>query len=187
MEKIKFQFNQPKDVSVEIDGQTIMVRPYLTLNEMGAMINQYLETYFHSETKTIGMDLWNAFDAEWAMKLMVVDFCTNLPATEGDFENIFYSDIFEIIRDKIENYWDFAGLLDEILQNVKSQIAQKNSVGAMLDSLYSKAELLVQQLIDSTENLTPEQLMQLKETGSALVDKIAENPIVKEVFKESGK
>ena len=185
MEKSKFNFKKPENVVLEIDGQNVVVRPYLELNEMVALINNYLDEYFHPDTKSIAMDEWNLYDAEFSLKMAIVDFVSSIPVAEGSFENLFYSNLYDIIEAKIVNYWDFRELLDKIVDNIKESIAQKKSVGGIIDSLYEKGKVILDQLVESTKNLTPEQLEKLKETGKELVDKIAQNPIVGEVFKDA--
>ena len=184
MEKTQFNFEQPKDVVIEVDGQEIKVKPFLDLNQQIGLINSYLETYFQSSEKDVLMDKWNVTGAENALKLATVDLCSSI-AIEGAFENLFYLSTYELIEEQIVNYWEFREILDEVVSNVKEQITQKKSVGGIIDNLYEKGKVILDQLVESTKNLTPEQLEKLKETGKELVDKIAQNPLVGEVFKDA--
>jgi hypothetical protein len=119
--------------------------------------------------------------------MAVVDLCTDIKM-EGAFENLFYDPlIFDTITKNILNYDDFLDLLYGVVNNIEEQLAQKRSVGGIIDSLYEKVGIIINQLIESTKNLTPEQLENLKETGKELVDKINTSPLAQEVFKDMAK
>jgi len=186
MEKGTFNFVVPENKILNLDEGEIIVKPYLDMNLQAALINQYTTTFFSSDNKTIAMDEWDEWGAECALKLAIIDLCSSVPV-DGDFENILLSGIYDRIEREIKNYQEFRWLLDNTISNIKEQIAQKKSIGGTLDSLFEKARILVDNLIKSTENLTPEQLKKLKETGQELVDKLAENPLVAEVFKDVAK
>ena len=183
MEKSTFNFKPPENVVLEIDGQNVTVRPYLELNEMVALINNYLDEYFYPDTKSIEMDMWNLYDAEFSLKMAIVDFTSSIPVAEGSFENLFYSNLYDIIEAKIVNYWDFRELLDSIVKNIKAQIVQKNS----LASLVEKVGVLLSDLTEGLKDLTPEKLEKLKEVGKDLVTQINESSVAKEVFSDAAK
>jgi hypothetical protein len=186
MKKTEKGIATPENVIIETHGVEIEIKPFISLAEMVGLIQSYVSTYFHSTKKDIDEDSFDVINAEYTLKLQIVDLFTSLPI-EGDFDNIFYSGVYGEIENKIENYWEFRGILEEVVSNIKEQIAQKNSIGSMLDSLYGKVQVLVEQLISATENLTPEQLEKLKETGKELVDKISQNPIAKELFADASR
>lgn len=187
MDKKVFDFALPEDKTLNINGEIIVVKPYLTLAEQLQFINEYLEIYLHSETKNVNEDERNYFDAEYTLKMAIINHCSNITIT-GAFENLFYNpETYNTIVSSIANYDEFMSLLYTIVENVEDQIAQKKQVGVVLESLYAKIEILLAQISESVKNLTPETLEKLKETGTILIDKLNSTPLVKEVFKESGK
>jgi len=180
MEKKEFVFNQPELKIVEINGQEITVRPFLSLAEQLALINNYIDTYFTPDENNISKDEYNLWGAEYALKLAIVDFCSSIEI-KGAFENLLYGKGYQEIENAIVNYWDFRELLDETVKNIKSQIIQKNS----LASLVEKAGLILNDLGESMKNFKPEDLNKLKEAGKELISSINESPIAKEVFADS--
>jgi hypothetical protein len=183
MEKKNLDFKLPENVIVDIMGQDVTVRPYLTMVESVALINNYLKEYFSPETKSLDMPQWAAWDAEYSLTLALVDLLTDIKIDETvAFENLFYSGDFLRIREEIINFYEFRELLDRAVEDVKAQIEQKRSIGWAIDTLYSKLEGLLEQVSESVKNLNPEMLDKLKETGNSLIEKLAENPTVKEVF-----
>lgn len=187
MDKKVFNFLLPEDKVLNIGGQEIIVKPYLTLAEQLQLINEYLEIYFHSEIRGINEDERDYFDAEYALKMAIINHCSSITIT-GAFENLFYNpETYNAIINSVANYDEFMNLLCTIVKNVEDQMAQKKQVGAVLESLYAKIEILLAQVSESVKNLTPETLEKLKETGTSLIDKLNSTPLVKEVFKESGK
>jgi hypothetical protein len=186
MEKKNYNFSNPDSVFITVMGQEVEVRPFLNVNEQIALINQYLETYFSLETKSIEKDAWAEWDAEYALQLGIVDLLSDIKI-EGAFDNLFYSNGYQEIENVIVNYWQFRQLLDDAVENIKRQLEMQNSVGAKLDSLFNKIEVLLNNLNNSMQNMNPEMLEKLKETGTELVGKLTENPLVQEVYKDMNK
>ncbi len=180
------KFEAPENMVLELDEGSVIIKPYLDMNTQAALINQYAATFFSSDNKAIAMDEYAEWEAEYALKLGIIDLQTSVPI-DGEFENLFYSGTYDRIEREIKNYQEFRWLLDDTVSNIKAQVAQKKSIGGTLDSLFEKTKVLVDQLVKSTENLDAEQLEKLKETGQSLVDKLTENPIAKEIFADAAK
>jgi hypothetical protein len=187
MDKKVFKFDLPEIVRKEIGGIWIDIKPYLSLSEQAQLLRDYVEQYFHSEKTTVSESRFDVFSAEYTLRLAIIGYCTNVIPTEGKIENLFYTNAYDEILDEIVNYSDFRDMLYTLVKEIKEDISEKNSVGGVIDSLYEKVEILINQLIESTKNISPEELEKLKETGKELVDRITQNPLVQEVFKESGK
>jgi RNAse (barnase) inhibitor barstar len=188
MEKKVLQFGKFEVRTIDIDGTEVEVMPFLTMEDELALINMYVKNHFFPEINNTEKSDWAYWDAERALKLGVIDLKTSIQIEGTEFENFFYSpNIWEKITDSINNYWDFREILDQTVNDIKKQLAMKNSVGAKLDSLFDKIEVLLNSLQESMANLNPEMLDKLKETGSALIDKLSENPIAKEVLADSSR
>lgn len=192
MEKRTVEFKTPENVVIKREGLGITIKPFLSLAEMSGIINEYCSTYFSpvlkEDSKSIKMDSWRYFDADFAMKLAVLDFCTDMTVTEGAFENLFYDEsIYNAVTKEILNYNTFLMLLYGVVDNIKKQIEIKKSIGAVVEGLGEKLASLLSQVSESIEAFKPEDIDALKKAGSELVDKIAENPMVKGVFAEASK
>jgi hypothetical protein len=182
MEKKIFEFSTPKDIVRKVGDLEITVKPFLSLGEMVGLINQYVETYFSPTSKSIEKDEYGYLDAEYAMRLAILDLCTNLIVDSGAFENLFYDElIWFTVRDSISNYAMFSEFLDGTIKNIKEQDIAKNS----LASLVEKVGVLLNDLTEGLKDLTPEKLEKLKEAGKDLVAQINESSVAKEVFSDT--
>ena len=188
MQKKVLQFGKFADEIISIDGQDVIVAPFLTLDQMVSLINQYVENYFYPEVKSINKSERAYYDAEQALKLGIVDLATSIQIEGSEFEHLFYDpEIFNKITACINNYWEFDELLRGTVDSIKEEMELKNSIGAKMDELFNKISLLLDNLQESMANLNPEMLEKLKATGNELVEKISNNELVQGVFADADK
>ena len=186
MEKKVFEWKVPENELLDVGGYKIEVMPYIPLSEQVRIINEYVMAYFHPDKKFIIEDECDSYTAEYALKLALLDICTNIKL-EGDFENVLYLNIYEQVEMSITNYYEFRNALDSIVANIKEQRLKNSSVGLVIDSIYQKINVLISELGENIKNFKPEDLEKLKEVGNSLVEKINESPLVQAVFEDAAK
>lgn len=173
------------------NGQTIHVKPYLSLEEQQSIMVNYVEEYF-SQTSFVQTP-FNLIGAEYGMMLNIIDVCTSIPvivseeAKEGDeevkrpafpldkiFENF---ELWEQIISKIKNYKEFRKILDNVIKEIKDQKAQNLSVGYVIDNLYEKATSFFSTAL--TTKISDDEFNKVK----LLMDEISKSPVLSGALK----
>ena len=189
MDKIIYTFAIPENVILEIGDNKLTVKPYLSLKEQLQLISDYIDTYFFSKEKKLDKADWDYLSAEYGLRFSIMEICfLDMDVTASNCENMLYdAPVWSMIESTIKNYWDFRTLLNHCVEDMKSQIHSKESVGAVIDSLAGRLTILINQFIESTKSLTPEMLEELKKAGRELIEDVEKNPIAMAAYRESDK
>jgi hypothetical protein len=193
MEKKVFELKQPKIIEIEFSGNIIEVTPYITRLQVAGMINNYLMAYFMSDRKSVPvtMSTRNFLDAEYALKLDIIDNLTNIKVLENnklifDIDLAIANGLYSKIQNSIVNYGEFYSFLKFILDDIENQLALEKSLGSVIDGLMSKIQEILGNFSDSLENMKPEDLDKAKMLGQDLLKQLNESPI-SNIFKEAEK
>jgi hypothetical protein len=168
MDKVKLEFKIPEAETIEYNGVSIQVIPYLSFAEQVLLINHYLEDYFNDSLDSlIPVSEYNYIEAEFGLKNYVFQTITNIDTT--NLNNDIYKDagLWDAIVSKIANYGDFMDKLNSIVDEIKEQKMLNNQLGKVLSGLLDK-------LNNIFENITPEEIEKLQEETGKLADKLKE-------------
>jgi hypothetical protein len=178
MDKVKIVYKQPENKLVSYGESVILVNPFLGVAQQAFLINRYLKEYFTNlDNKVVEFSDYDYLGAEISLKNYIFQTNTNLD-TES-LNNEIYVDVlfWDIITREILNYKDFRNKLAYIVQEIKEQLAIKNSVGVVLSALSDK----VSNILDKFSSITPEEVENLQKNGAELMKKFEEITASKEI------
>jgi hypothetical protein len=178
MDKVKLVLNVPENRTVEYNGVTFEVKPFLTMGLQAYLINTYLDAYFSKTAESpIVMSEYDYFGAEFALKNFILQANTNIDVDALD--NEFYASpaFWWTVVSEIVNYDEFRETLDFIVSDIKEQKVLNSSVGAALSDLISKAS----KVLDGIADIKPEELEKLQKNSMELVDRIEKSSIINDV------
>lgn len=178
MDKVKLEVKVPEYNTVDYNGIKIEVLSFLGAPEQAFLINRYIQEYFNPETKVIDGSDYDYFGAELSFRNYVFQGATNIDTTTPPLDNNLYVDdsLWDLIVQEISNYGSLRCRLDYIVEDIKSQLLLKNSVGTVLAGLAEK----IQPLLENLANISPEEIAKLQESSNELVKKLEESSPIKE-------
>jgi hypothetical protein len=192
MDKIQLDFSQSGTESIKYNNDEILVNKYISFDQQISLCTAYCSAYFFPSTNNTikGSSDWDYFGAEYTLRMNILHLCTNIKVYNDDnsivggVENIFYSELWDKISQKIVNFQPFRAALNKVVDDIQKQISNKNSLGSVLNGLANKLSLAIDQL--SKIDLSPENLQRLKDTADHITKNV-ENSSVSEIFKEASK
>jgi hypothetical protein len=182
MDKVKLEFKTPDAKEVEYNGVKFQVIPYLSSSQQVGLINTYIATYFgENSTKFVEASGYSYIEAEFELLNLIMQLCTNVD-TDSITEDM-YTDLMLSGRvyGEIQNYGDFRGKLNYIINEIKQQENLRNSVGKVISDLVEKGYDVLNKLTD----ITPEQIEKLQQTGVELAEAMKQNPLLDTAVSES--
>ena len=175
MDKVKLEFKTPEKKTVEYNGVSIEITPFLGVAEQIGLINRYVEQYFNKAENSlvVGSD-YDYLNAEYSFMNYILQTCTNIDI-ESLPEDIFADDSFwNKIVSQISNYSDFRNKLGYIVNEIKQQEVVRNSLGKVLSDLVAKAYTMM----DGLAEITPEQLETATSSAMSLMDELKKTSII---------
>ena len=185
MEKKAFALEIPENVSIAFKNNIIDIKPYLSTGEQLQLINNYIQNYFFpdEDEKLTGMVESDPFNAEYALRLEIIDMCTSIDGSSVEAMNIFYTDLWEVIKNSVINYDEFRSILSKIINEIEREQSLRKSIGSVIDGLMSRIELILVELNESLANFKPEDIDKVKEVGLSLLKEVENSPVAN-IFKE---
>lgn len=193
--KVKLEIKTPENKTIEYDGITIEINPFIDFAEQVLLINEYVKDFFGDITEiVVPKTKYHVFEAECRLMYYIIQLNTNIDMSDVD-NNIYINDkLWETITKEISNYWNFRERLDEVVYEIKEQEKLDNSLGKVLSDILEKAEGFIDQL----NNITPETIKELQDTGVGLIEELEkanvmrnpsdlatiEQPLIEELKKE---
>ena len=178
MDKKKISLESPKNVNLTYGETVIKVKPFISMEEQVELIRNYIEQYF--QVSPLLNTEKNYLMAEYGLMLAIVDMCTDIMLFENDkpiltIDEILATDLWDTIRNKIVNYYEFSEKLNRIVSDIKQENESKMSLGYVLDGLAERVENAISSLM--TFEPTEENMGKIKE----LVAQVNASPILKGV------
>ncbi len=183
MDKKALKFDENRVESFLYGENSIQVKNYLSLAEMGVLVMQYLNELFDpEEEKNLNYKYMNA---EYTLYLNVIDLCTSIKLFEDDgITPLFTIDTFisnpilwKEIKSRIKNYDDFYDKLQSIVEERKEQRRLDVSIGKIINNGYTKLMEFLSGL--NGEAMSDESIEKVK----GLLKEINESPVLKESIK----
>lgn len=174
--KVKLEIKTPENKTIEYNGVTIEIIPYIDFTEQVLLINEYVKDFFGDMTEIVIPETKNhIFEAECRLKNYIIRLNTNIDIDDID-NNIYVADeLWETITKEINNYWNFKERLESVVYEIKEQVKLDNSLGKVLSDLLGKAE----GFIDQINKISPEDIKELQNVGIGLIDDLEKANIMR--------
>ena len=187
MEKKILEFGETEKNIVQFDGQDIEVTPFISGSLEAFLIDQYVQDYFYSNTdqKILPALSRNYLGAELHMKLTILDRLTNIQisnANDSDYTDKVCTELWELVIDKIKNYWEFEESLSSVLGEIKKELELEKSVGGVIAGVANK----INELLDKLKDISPDEMKQMTTEASKVLKELEVSPAAS-VFVESSK
>jgi hypothetical protein len=195
MDKIKLEIKTPENTTIEYNGVSIEINPFIDFSTQVLLINEYVKDLFGDISEIVIPGTKNhIFEAECRLKNYIIQLNTNIDMSEID-NNIYVDDLlWYTINEKLYNYNTFRKSLDAVVHEIKEQEKLDNSLGKVLSDILEKAKDFLNQI----ENISPEDIKELQSVGTGLIKDLQESsvlrnpsdlasldtPLVKELTKE---
>jgi hypothetical protein len=188
MDKIAVVAKQKKEVKIEFNEQEIIVKPYISIESKIVLMNNYISMLFEP-----GKDLVsNYIGAEYALILGVVDFNTNVLVSEEsiNIDNLVGSGLWNMIVDKIYNYYEFKNEVEVICERIKEKVAIERSFNTSFDKLSNAIIGFIEKVSDldlseaGIKNLVEAMKTEVGEYKNIVSPEPAKKPRKKAVAKE---
>lgn len=167
-DKLNIEFAEPIYSKFDFKKYEIYVKPFLSLAEKMALIDQYLTIlYDDSEENSITT---RYLIAEYTLKVHIASLCTNIDATTLDWDGYLSSGLWGEIKSRIGNYDDFRSNLKEVIQLRDKEMQLEKSLGAVIQGLTDKAMVA----LDKLQGLDVEQLRGVVEQFTSELKKLDE-------------
>ena len=185
MEKKVIEFGKMENEVIQFDGQDVQVVPFISGALEAFLIDQYIQDYFYSSTdhKILPSVLRNYLGAELQVKLTILDRLTNVQisnADDPDYADRICTELWDLVVDKIRNYWDFEENLSCVIEEIKNELDLEKSVGGVINGLVGK----LGELLDKLNNVSPDEMKKLVEDSQGLLKELEQSP-ASAVFIES--
>ncbi len=176
MDKVKLEFNPPIEKTIEYNGVSIQLIPFLTTTQQVFLINQYMKDYFH-QGDLIEKSRYDFLTAEYGLIYYICDLLTNIDMDTFDAE--IYSDpaFVNMLFQNISNYEDFRYNLFSVLESMKYQEEIDNSLGKVISNLEEK----ILDILNKFSDIKPEDLEKAAQEGHKLLDELKESPLIREL------
>ena len=187
MEKKILEFGETEKNIVQFDGQDIEVTPFISGSLEAFLIDQYVQDYFYANTdqKILPSLSRNYLGAELHMKLTILDRLTNIQisnANDSDYTDKVCTELWELVIDKIKNYWEFEESLSSVLGEIKKELELEKSVGGVIAGVANK----INELLDKLKDISPDEMKQMTIEASKVLKELEVSPAAS-VFVESSK
>lgn len=165
MDKIKLQLKKEGPSEIFYKGQTILVRPYVSMLEKHVLYESYISSYFKD-----GDIYKNHIDGEYIIILTILDLLTNIEIEDLDIDEVVSSELWKEICSKIKNYEDIRKDLESITRVVLTINAAEKSRGILFDQLIQEVMKFIGG-IDLSEDSLNNIMSKLKDSLSQLNEK----------------
>jgi|GEM_PF-2764440 len=182
MEKQDFSLNVPENVQIAYKGNTVDIKPFITISEQIQLINNYISNYFLPDDNNVAMTRSDELNAEYALKLEVLDLCTSIEVDNNSMV-VFYDELWNEIEIHIVNYNEFRGILYGIMSEIKREQSLEKSIGSVIDNFSTKLEFVLNKLSEYISDFKIEDIEKIKEAGLSLLKELEDSPVA-EIFKE---
>jgi len=195
LEKVKLEIKTPTNKTFTYNGETVEIIPYIDFSEQVLLINEYIKDFFGDISEiVIPKTKYHVFEAECRLMNYIIQLNTNIDMSDID-NNIYVEDkLLDVITKQISNYSMFRERLNQVVHEVKEQVKLDNSLGKVLSDILEKTK----GFIDQIENISPEDIKELQETGKGLIEQLEsssvlrnpsdlsslDTPLIKELTKE---
>jgi hypothetical protein len=176
MDKVKLEIKTPENKTIEYNGVTIEINPFIDFSEQVLLINEYIKDFFGDlDEIVIPKTKYHIFEAECRLMYYIIQLNTNIDMSEVD--NNIYADsiLWDKITNEIVNWFDFRSLLDEVVYEVKEQAKLDNSLGKVLSDILEKAEGFIDQL----NKISPDDIKELQNVGVGLINDLEKSNIMR--------
>jgi hypothetical protein len=174
--KVKLEIKTPENKTIEYDGVTIEINPFIDFAEQVLLINEYVKDFFGDLTEiVIEKTKYHVFEAECRLMYYIIQLNTNIDMS--DVDNNIYVDgkLWEAITKEITNYWDFKERLESVVYEIKEQEKLDNSLGKVLSDILEKAE----GFIDQINKISPDDIKELQDVGTGLINDLEKANIMR--------
>lgn len=142
MEKQAIKIDYKKPVKIDFNDQEVIVVPYIDMTTRIVIIKNYVGMLFGA-----GDPPSNLVGAEYALMLGVLDSNTNVDiSNEIDIDAIVGSGLWDLVRNKIENYQELRSEIGSIVRQVREEIAFEKSMGNSFDKIAKSIEKFFQNI-----------------------------------------
>lgn len=176
MNKIKLEIKTPENITIEYNGKSIEINPFIDFSEEVLLINEYIKDYFGEIGEIVIPKTKNhIFEAECRLINYIIQINTNIDMSEVD-NNIYVDPVlWSIIEKSIYNYKQFRNKLDSVIYEIKEQEKLDNSLGKVLSDLSEKAEGFIEQI----GKISPEDVKELQKTGTDLIKELEQSSVMR--------
>lgn len=174
--KVKLELKTPENTTIEYNGVTIEINPYIDFAEEVLLINEYVKDFFGDLNEiVIPKTKYHIYEAECRLIYYIIQLNTNISMENID-NNIYVENIlwYRIIE-KIINYHEFRKRLDMVVHEIKEQVKLDNSLGKVLNDLKEKAEIF----LDQMNKISPDDLKDIQDKGFELIDELEKSNIMR--------
>lgn len=179
MDKIKLEFKAPEKEKIEYNGVKIEVTPYLDFIQQTGLINKYVEDYFGEiENKLIVQSPYNFIEAEYNLKVYVIQTVTNIDVDTLVVEIVSDENLFDEISNCIYNYEDFLYRLKTVVNEIKSEISMRKSVGQVIDKVAGQLSGILSMFAE----MSPEEIKELQEEGRNLLSELDNSAVISDTL-----
>jgi len=158
---------------VIIGGQSVIMKPYLSYTEQGALITKYLETSFENHAIEIEGTSRDFLGAELNLMMSIADLCTNIDVDSLEVDDFDAYDFWSYIEKNVENYYDFRSRLSDAVSAKEEEIRLEKSIGNVIDSLSAK----LFDALDKFSALSPEDLETVTTQSRSLLKALEESSL----------
>jgi hypothetical protein len=174
--KVKLEIKTPENTTIEYDGVTIEINPFIDFSEQVLLINEYVKDFFDDIPEiVVPKTKYHVFEAECRLMYYIIQLNTNIDMSDID-NNIYVADkLWDMITEKISNYWEFRERLDEVIYEIKEQEKLDNSLGKVLSDILEKAKGFIEQI----ESISPDDIKAIQDTGIGLIKELENSSVLR--------
>lgn len=133
MEKFKLQLKKEESIEVFYKGQTVLVKPYISMVEKNIIYQEYAKAFSKD-----GEIFRNYLEAEMTLVISTLDIATNIDIDDLDIDEFSGSELWKQIYSQINNYEDILQDLKNIREAILIMNAAERSRGVAFDQLAYK-------------------------------------------------
>jgi len=170
VKKQKMEFPEIEDRTIKVLGNSVTVRPYLSIAEQVQLIVGYVNAMFFSEDSErtiVEMDT-DLIGAETNLIFGVLDLCTSIDVEKLDINDVVNRQFHDEIFQEIDNFLEFRDMLDAVVALVKEKRALDKSVGGVLDFIFEQVLSLLEQFKDIDSVDVKEMASAISELGKTI-------------------
>ena len=175
--KIKITLPESPNVDkFDFDGKEIVVKSHIDRFDKVDMLLTYYDYFFESEGDAVTRYL----TAKYSFMLAVLNNCTNIHTQEGsiDLDAVIYSGLWKEIIKRIDNFNVVTKDLYGFIKMVSEERAVKESLGNIIDRLYSSITSFIDDLdqdkLKEYVNEFKDGLKSLENNGIVLPDNLSQ-------------
>ena len=179
--KVDLEYQEPDKIIITHRGVKIELIPFLEFSEQIFLINNYLEVYFGTqeflpnEEVLLAKPKHHIFEAEEKLMLSIIILNTNINIESCKNDVFADSVLWDMITQKISNWWMFRERLNATLEEVKREEEMENSIGSVLTDLIEN----LNNAIDKLTDISPEEIENLQKTGLEMVQRLEESSVMR--------